>query len=396
MTRAILLLLAFCPAIFPQTPAATTARVEGQLVDAGTGDGIRKGWLTLRGGVAGYTTVSDANGNFAFEDVDPGRYTLTAEHSAYLRAANARAQIVVAAGETVKAGRIALTAQGVISGKVTDEAGDPLPGGVQVQVSRWRWDAQTGVRTLTQIKQTGADDRGNFRLSGLAAGSYFLSAYGGRATAAFDDRTVMRGSEAYTTTYYPGASAPDGATPIPVAPGSEVSNIDLNLRKVRVARLRGTARDVSSGESANQIALHLVPEGGYAISPLTNDAVAVVQNGVFEFPRVMAGNYAIVAPDNAGSGHLVGRYDVAVGSADIGGIQFPLGPAPSSKGASRLRIRAILHPPALVSGYAPQIARLSASTPDRREPTQSRACPAFLRAAIGSTFATLLAPPTPM
>src|SRR5580698_9766876 len=119
MTRAILLLLAFCPAIFPQTPAATAARVEGQLVDAGTGDGIRKGWLTLRGGVAGYTTVSDANGNFAFEDVDPGRYTLTAEHSAYLRSANARAQIVVAAGETVNAGRIALTAQGVISGKVT-------------------------------------------------------------------------------------------------------------------------------------------------------------------------------------------------------------------------------------------------------------------------------------
>ncbi len=327
MTRATLLLLAFCPAILPQTPAApSAASVEGQLVDAGTGDGIRKGWLTLRGGVAGYTTVSDANGNFAFEDVDPGRYTLTAEHSAYLRAANARAQIVVAAGETVKAGRIALTAQAVISGRVTDEGGDPLPGGVQVQVSRWRWDPQTGVRTLTQIKQTSADDQGNFRLSGLAAGSYFLSAYGGRTSAAFDDRTVMRGSEAYTTTYYPGASAPDGATPIPVAPGSEVSNIDLNLRKVRVARLRGTARDVSSGESANQIALHLVPEGGYAVSPLTNDAVAVVQNGVFEFPRVMAGNYAIVAPDNAGSGHLVGRYDVAVGGADIGGIQFPLGP----------------------------------------------------------------------
>jgi hypothetical protein len=340
MTRAILLLLAASPLIFSQTPAApSAASVEGQLVDAGTGEGIRKGWLTLRAADArptGYTTLSDSNGNFVFEDVDPGRYSLVAEHSAYLRSTNIRGPITVASGEIFKAGRIALTAQGVISGKVTDEGGDPLPGGVQVQVSRWRWDPQTGVRTLTQIRQTGADDQGNFRLSGLAAGNYFLSAYGGRTTAAFDDRTVMRGSEAYTTTYYPGASAPDSATPILLAAGSEVSNINLNLRKVRVARLRGTARDVSSGEMANQIALHLVPEGGYAVSPLTNDAVAVVQNGVFEFPRVMAGNYAIVAPDNAGSAHLVGRYDVAVGGADINGILFPLGPGATVEGRLKM------------------------------------------------------------
>ena len=230
------------------------------------------------------------------------------------------------AGEAVKIGLIALTAQGVISGRVTDEGGDPLPGGVQVQVSRWRWDTQTGVRTLTQVKQTSADDQGNFRLSGLGAGTYYLSAYGGRTTAAFDDRTAMRGSEAYTTTYYPGASAPDGATPIRVAAGSETANMNLNLRKVRVSRIRGTARDISSGEMANQIALHLVPVGAYPISPVTNDAVAVVQNGVFEFPRVMAGNYIIVAPDNAGSGHLVGRYDVAVAEADVSGILIPLGP----------------------------------------------------------------------
>ncbi len=329
MVRTIFVLLAFCTPMLAQTPAAKSASVEGQLVDAGTGAGIRKGWLTLRaaaGGAAGYTTVSDANGNFVFEDVDPGRYSLSAEQASYLRATNARGQITVGAGETVKAGRIALTAQGVISGRVTDEGGDPLPGGVQVQVSRWRWDSQTGVRTLTQVKQTSADDQGNFRLSGLAAGSYFLSAYGGRTTAAFDDRTAMRGAEAYTTTYYPGASAPDGATPIAVAAGGEMANMNLNLRKVRVSRIRGTARDISSGEMANQIALHLVPQGAYPISSVTNDAVAVVQNGAFEFPRVAAGNYVIVAPDNAGSAHLVGRYDVAVAEADINGILFPLGP----------------------------------------------------------------------
>jgi Carboxypeptidase regulatory-like domain len=335
MPRSILLLFVLSLPIFSQTPAATSGRVEGQLVDAGTGAGIRKGWLTLRAGTAGYTTVSDANGNFVFEDVDPGRYSLSAEHSAYLRAANARGQITVAAHEVVKAGRIALTAQGVISGRVTDEGGDPLPGGVQVQVSRWHWDAQTGVRTLTQIKQTSADDQGNFRLSGLAAGNYFLSAYGGRTSAAFDDRTVMHGSEAYTTTYYPGASTPESSMPISVAAGADVANMNLTLRKMRVSRIHGTARD-SSGQAANQVALHLIPLGAYPVSPLTNDAVAVVQNGVFEFPRVMAGNYIILAPDNAGSAHLVGRYDVGIAEADVSGILFPLGPGAAVEGHFKL------------------------------------------------------------
>src|ERR1700683_4738361 len=104
MIRTILL-LAFCPSMLPQPPAAASARVEGQLVDAATGEGIRKGWLTLRAAdarTAGYTTISDSNGNFVFEDVDPGRYSLVAEHAAYLRATNVRGQITAAAGETVK------------------------------------------------------------------------------------------------------------------------------------------------------------------------------------------------------------------------------------------------------------------------------------------------------
>src|SRR5580692_11477775 len=103
-SRLFFALLALCPPIFPPTPAATSGRVEGQLVDAGSGEGIRKGWLTLRAGTAGYTTVSDSNGNFVFEDVEPGRYSLAAEHSAYLRSSSA-GQITVGSGEVVKAAR---------------------------------------------------------------------------------------------------------------------------------------------------------------------------------------------------------------------------------------------------------------------------------------------------
>jgi hypothetical protein len=324
--RILIGLLACCGLASPQT---APARVEGQLVDAASGDGIRKGWLTLRGVLAnstGYTAVSDSNGNFVFDAIAPGRYSLSAEHASYLRSAPATRQLTVAPGETVKAGRIAMTAQSVISGRVLDEDGDPLPSGMQVQVSRWRWDPLTGQRTLAQVKQTGADDQGNFRLAGLAAGRYYLSGYGGRTTAAFDDRTVMPRSEAYTTTYYPGVSEPGRATPVPLAAGSEIRDLNLRLRKAPVARIRGAARDTSTGEPANQVVLQLVPIGAFPTSPLTNDAVAVVQNGSFEFPRVPAGNYAILASDTTRAGRPVGRYNLNVADSDIDGILVSLSP----------------------------------------------------------------------
>jgi len=304
-----------------------TARVEGQLVDAVSGEGVRKAWLTLRGAgpnQMGYTAVTDSTGFFAIEGIEPGRYALTAEHASYLRATAGGGQISLVAGQTLKVGRTLLTPHAVISGRVLDEDGDPLPSGVQVQVSRWRWDPQTGQRVLTQLKQTPADDQGNFRLAGLPAGRYFLSAYGGRTTVAFDDRTVMPGAEAYTTTFYPGTTDPGSATSVPLAAGQDLRNLNLRLRKTRAARIRGTSRDLSSTEPVNQVALRLVPLSAYPTSPLTNEAVAVVQNGSFEFPRVQPGNYAIVSSDP--TGHSLGRYDLTVGDGDVEGITVNLGP----------------------------------------------------------------------
>jgi hypothetical protein len=336
--RALPGLLLVCSLAFPQTPVVRLGRVEGRLVDSATGEGIRKGWLTLRPAGAngsGYTTLSDSSGNFVFERVEPAKYSISAEHAAYLRFTAPSKQITVTPGDTVQAGRIELKAQGVLSGRVTDEDGDPFPNGVQVQVSRWQWDPQTGQRTLTQIKQTGADDQGNFRLAGLAPGLYYLSAFGSRTTAAFDDRTTIGGSEAYVTTFYPGSSGPAGATPVELTAGGEIRGLSLRLRKSRVSRIRGTARDVSTGEAVNQVALQLIPLGGYAIRPLTNDAVAVVQNGAFEFPRVQPGAYTILSADTAGAGRPMGRYDLTVAEGDLD-VLLQLGPGATLEGKFRM------------------------------------------------------------
>src|SRR5437016_4473318 len=109
--RLVLGIVAFAVVACAQAPSERPGRVEGQLVDESSGQGIRKGWLTLRATAAnrtGYTAVSDSRGNFAFEAIEPGRYTLSAEHASYLR--SAAKQITVAPGETLKAARITLVA----------------------------------------------------------------------------------------------------------------------------------------------------------------------------------------------------------------------------------------------------------------------------------------------
>ena len=90
-------------------------------------------------------TPADANGKFVFEDVLPGRYTLSAERTGFLRqnygargAAPGSPGVVLtlAAGQIMKDLNFKLVPQGVIAGRVTDSDGDPMPG-LEVWVSHF-------------------------------------------------------------------------------------------------------------------------------------------------------------------------------------------------------------------------------------------------------------------
>src|SRR5216684_4293953 len=146
--RAGLILFVLCLPLaaqsFAQSAApsgnAAGARVEGRVTSV-AGDPLRKANLRLQNTQApgpsnaqppppNYTSSSDADGNFLFEDVDPGRYILSAERNGYLAAhygTGRRSQVFnVAVGQRVTGLIIKMTPQAVVGGKVTDEDGDPL------------------------------------------------------------------------------------------------------------------------------------------------------------------------------------------------------------------------------------------------------------------------------
>lgn len=99
---------------------------------------------------------------------------------------------------------------GVISGRVTDGAWEPLEG-VPVELQRL---ADSGTADSTSVRVI-TDDRGNYRAFGLEPGRYIVRARlpDGRSGA----------------TYYPGSANKEDAEPVRVGSGEEVLGMDLRL-----------------------------------------------------------------------------------------------------------------------------------------------------------------------
>src|SRR5712692_912288 len=68
----------------PPAPPLPNPRLEG-FVMSQSGAALSKAALRLRGAVRNYSGESGSSGNFAFENVEPGDYTLTVDRTGYVR-----------------------------------------------------------------------------------------------------------------------------------------------------------------------------------------------------------------------------------------------------------------------------------------------------------------------
>lgn len=169
------------------------------------------------------------------------------------------------------------------------------------------------------------DDRGEYRIFGLAPGTYYLAAsYGSFAPGRSDDRV------AYATTYYPGSPSVAAAGSLRVA-ADEVTSADFALSRVRLAEIRG--RVVNSFGESDSARLNLRPvAAGHAIEA-GGRPISVEPGGVFTIRGVAAGDYRLQATTSS-QGRLaeLAVVRVTVGGADISNLVVVTAPTATASG----------------------------------------------------------------
>jgi 5-hydroxyisourate hydrolase-like protein (transthyretin family) len=156
---------------------------------------------------------TDSNGRYSLANLPAIEVRVSAAKPGYVLSAatptGTDITLDLSAGQALSGQDLDLLPGGVVAGRVTDELGEPLAG-VQIQVRR------TGANnrpTGTLLPVT--DDRGVYRVFGLAPGRYILKA--------------LRSKPNLAELYYPGKSDEDQAEPIEVRAGSEVEGLDFRF-----------------------------------------------------------------------------------------------------------------------------------------------------------------------
>lgn len=293
--------------------------VSGRVTNAATGEPVKKAslHLTPSGGPGhqGYFTLSGADGNFQFSNVEPGSYTLMGDHSGFLYSVYGTKRqrwggtiLVLKPGQQLTNLAFALKAAGLIAGRVVDEDGDPVMN-ASVQVSKRV--LANGKLTYQQQSGVNSDDRGEFRLTGLEPGKYIVLAQLNRPT---NNEIPTNVSNTGTVlSYYPAALSAEDAVPIQVQSGQEVTGIELRMQSALGFHIRGV---ISPASAAGQLSLAVIPQGA---SGFSTSSGLIDHTGKFDVPNTAPGSYRILLLDEHGS-TLLGSQTVRVESADVDGI----------------------------------------------------------------------------
>ena len=267
--------------------------------------------------------MTDAEGNFKAEVPVSGLYQVFAFAPAY----------VPEPGEDPFSGRlchagdnvtISLIRGGVITGRVLNQAGEPLCG-VPVQAHRVR-DAAGRTELIAQHGNNATtDDRGIYRIYGLLPGAYLVSAGDSGQGYANPYSTAGR-------IYYPSAVR-DNAAEVSVQAGAETTGIDIRWRNERGSVVSGVVKAADGSEvNSNlwsQVSLTSATTG-------SREAAANVPPGAssgFALYGVSDGEYEIFATAQVREQFLMSQpRRITVSGRDVSGLELTVLPMASVAG----------------------------------------------------------------
>lgn len=220
-----------------------TAVIRGKIVNA-EGRPLRRVQLRLSGESIpeGRTASTNGLGRFEISELPAGRYTLSATRAGYLGLSYGQARpgepgrpIELVDGQVFGNADLSLSHTALISGHVFDEAGEPLAGAYVLTLQMRYFN---GRRRLTPVRgNTISDDTGQYRLSGLEPGEYYVQASSRETWEGDPPEKQMLG---FVPTFYPASAGAGEAQRVRVRAGQEASGIDIGLIPGKVGKVSGT------------------------------------------------------------------------------------------------------------------------------------------------------------
>jgi hypothetical protein len=282
--------------------ATGTAKITGRVVAADTGAPIRRAQVRITSGDARLSRVvtTDTDGRYELISLPTGRYRLFVSRAGYVALEYGQARpfengrpLDVAEGQAIEKIDFSLPRGSVITGRVTDEFGDPM---TDVQVQAMRYQFVNGERQLVnsgRIAQT--DDLGQYRIFGLMPGEYVVRA-------SLRQNIAGPGSTepdpmGYPGTYYPGVVDVAQAQTVTVTLGQELSSVAFPLVPARLSRISGTVMG-SDGRPLSGGMVMLRPRGtngmaGMRVAFGSGNNNQVRADGSFQLAGVPPGDYVL-------------------------------------------------------------------------------------------------------
>jgi hypothetical protein len=308
------------------SPQTGTAVIRGRVLVDGTDHALPRTQIRATSDKGRtFDANTDGDGRYELKQLPAGRYMVSASRANYVahtlgqkRPGGAGTRIDVADGQTIAPVDFKLMRAGVITGRVVDEAGEPV---TDVQVAPVRSQLMNGTR---QMMPTGrgatTNDLGEFRIFGLPPGRYYIAAvYRGAMGGDTDDRS------GYGPTYYPGTGNVAQAQRITIAAGQTIDSASFTLLPVRTVKVSGIALDAQgrplSGAFINIITRSFMAGGGGA---------AIRPDGKFTISGLTPGDYAlrVSLPGNSESATM----PLTIADADVSDIQLITSKPPTIRG----------------------------------------------------------------
>src|SRR3954468_2356785 len=272
-----------------------TGVVRGRILNA-EGRPLRRVQLRLNGESVpdGRTASTNGTGRFEITELPAGRYTLNASRAGYLglsfgqsRPGEVGRPIEIAEAQVFANADFVLQRTALVTGHVFDEAGEPLAG-ANVLTLQMRFF--NGRRRLTPVRgNANTDDTGQYRLSGLEPGDYYVQASSRETWEGDPPAKQMLG---FLPTYYPAGPGPSDAHRVRVRAGQEVSSIDISLIPGKVGKISGTVVNSQgvplAGENVN---LSFEIRGENFMMMSGGQGTKVNPDGTFVFRNVAPAEY---------------------------------------------------------------------------------------------------------